>query len=110
MVRVTVRGDALREHRVASAEVHHDMHRVELDELVDPMPDVRVQWIRSVGSGNALVRALRATELSGGLPYVGAGCETAELKVIRRYLRAARDIPRSHTELVGYWRRGQPSD
>lgn len=53
---------------------------------------------------DALVDAVRATDLPEGTPYAWGGGESRALTALRKYLRKDVGLPRHRVSLVAYWR------
>ncbi len=77
-----------------------------------PLPDRRratVEWCDlppGAPPGDALVTAVRDTDLVNGVRVWAAG-EAAAMQRIRRHLFDDRELPRAHTAVRGYWKHGR---
>lgn len=72
---------------------------------------IEVTWLHRnglpAGTTELLPQAVRGIVLpEGAEPFVLAGCEQAAARVIRRYLRGERKLPRERHLVAAYWRRG----
>jgi NADPH-dependent ferric siderophore reductase len=84
---------------VADAAEHQDL----------PMrPGTDVTWLHrdgaSAGTTTLLADAVAASVWPDGTPYVWGGGESHAMTAVRRHVRDARGLDRTHVSLVAYWR------
>jgi NADPH-dependent ferric siderophore reductase len=87
-------------------ETSDEQHTLDLSVF----PDATVHWLfrgdAEAGTGDALLRAVRALEPDpAGLVAFGAA-ESRQITAVRRFLRDDVALPAAHVFMTGYWRRG----
>ena len=75
------------------------------DEELELPGSPTLRWIHR-SRGDSLVDAVRALDLPGGDGFVFAGAENAEVRALREHVFDERGIPREHTRISAYWKRG----
>ncbi|MCU1619633.1 MAG: viuB [Modestobacter sp.] len=88
---------------------------VEVEGPAEEQPDlvpgagVDLVWVHRGNGvpGDAVVAAVRATELPAGTGHVFVHGEAGLVRELRLHLRAERGLPPEFTSISGYWRRGR---
>jgi NADPH-dependent ferric siderophore reductase len=73
---------------------------------------VELHWIINSGRrhGEALLDAVRAADLPGGVPYAWVSGEAGVVKLIRRHLVRERGFEKHAICFTGYWRKGMSEE
>ncbi|MGY1753543.1 siderophore-interacting protein [Blastococcus sp. SYSU D01042] len=79
---------------------------------VVPRPGTELRWVHrgDAAPGEALVAAVRATELPAGRGHLFVHGEAYAVRELRRHLRALVGLDPAWTSISGYWRRGDTED
>jgi NADPH-dependent ferric siderophore reductase len=76
------------------------------------VPGVELRWVHrgDAAPGEALVAAVRGTELPQGTGHLFVHGEAHAVRELRRHLRELRGLAPEWTSISGYWRRGVNED